>query len=81
VVKYNYTRAVNELSLTTDIPLNLPAEYHDIIVWKALMYYSQYDNNQTLYGHALSRYSFFRNRMERRLMPVVSFGKNRYNYE
>lgn len=81
VVKYNYTRAVNELSLVTDVPLNLPPEYHEVIVWKALMYYAQYDDRPTLLRHALSRYSFFRNRMERRLMPIVSFGRNRFNYE
>lgn len=80
VIKYNYTKAVNELSLVTDIPLNLPTEYHDVIMWKALMYYSQYDNNQVMYKHALSRYAFYRNKMERRLMPMPSFGRNQFDY-
>lgn len=81
VVKYNYLKAVNELSAATDTPFALPSEYHDIIFWKALTFYAQYDNNQSLYNHANSRYRFYQNRMERRLMPVVSFGKNRFNYE
>lgn len=78
VVKYNYTKAVNELSLTTDVPLNLPTEYHDIIVWKALMFYAHFDNNPTLMKHALQRYAFYRNRMERRLMPQVTFGRSHF---
>jgi hypothetical protein len=80
VVKYNYTKAVNELSSTTDVPLNLSSEYHEIIVWKALEYYAFFDKNQELLQHAHRRYSFFRNRMERREMPVVTFGRNRFNY-
>lgn len=79
VVKYNYTRAVNELSLTTDIPLNLSTEYHEIIAWKALIYYANYDANPTLLAQATSRYEFFKRKMERRTMPITSFGRSRFS--
>jgi hypothetical protein len=78
VVKYNYTKAVNELSLTTDVPLNLPSEYHDYIAWRALMYYAHFDNNAVLLKHATQRAAFYRNRMERRLMPQLTFGRNKF---
>lgn len=78
VVKYNYTRAVNELSLVTDTPLNLSSEYHEIIAWKALIYYANYDANATLLAHATERYNFFKRKMERRTMPITSFGRNRF---
>lgn len=78
VLKYNYTRAVNELTLATDVPQNLPDEYHDAIVWRAVSYYALYDQDINKFKNATRRYMFYKGRMDKRLMPTVSFGRNRY---
>jgi hypothetical protein len=42
------------------------------------MYYAHFDNNAVLLKHATQRAAFYRNRMERRLMPQLTFGRNKF---
>lgn len=81
VITYEYTKNVTELVNETDVPAALPSEYHDAIMWRALTYFADYDEDTAQFRTATKRYNFYKNRMERRLMPVVSFGRNKFNYE
>lgn len=79
VVHFTYTKTLETLTAYTDTPSSLPSEYHDAIMWRTLMLYGDYDNNLALERRAAKRFQFYKNKMEKRLMPVVTFGRSRYD--
>jgi len=46
-VTFYYTKTIDVLSGNTDIPI-LPSDYHEIIQWKACIYYAKYLENENL---------------------------------
>lgn len=77
----NYTKADGTMSAYGDTPANLPARYHDICAWMAVRKSGMYDRDRTIVGRADERIRYYRNSMERNLMPDVSWGQSRYNHE
>lgn len=61
-----------------DVPANIPADYHDWIAWEALDSFARFDKNPDLLAYATKWTSFYRLRAERSLMPIPSWGRNRY---
>lgn len=62
-----------ELVLDTDRP-TLPSQYHMAIVWRALMYYGQYEAASEAYAHGQNEYSRLMSRLLVDQMPVITFG-------
>jgi hypothetical protein len=80
-VNFVYDTAPQELDLPTDVPLTnlLPAEYHEWIAWIALGMLARYDKDPDLLAHADKNVSFYKNRAERNLMPVVRWAASKFN--
>lgn len=71
-VEFRYQRAVQELAADTDTPEGLPAKYHMDIVYRAMEYYSGYDEAQAQWKRALTRKRKMENKMYIELLPEYS---------
>lgn len=78
ILTFNYTAEPEQLSAYNDSVTSLPANYQDMIVWRTVMYYADYDSKPSMFARAERRYEFYKNRSERNLMPVPTFSWNRY---
>lgn len=75
---FDYTAVPQELSAATDTPL-LPTEYHEIIIWQALMNYGDYDEKPQVFQRAERRMKRYQNVLEFNKLPTLSFGVNIYD--
>lgn len=62
-----------ELTKDDDRP-TMPSQYHMAIVWRALMYYAQYESAPEAYSHGQNEYNRLMNRLLVDQMPVITFG-------
>lgn len=72
-VTHDYFSAPVSMSLDADEPTGLPAEYHEIIVWRALMDYAAFDSAPEVYDRANTNYSTMMKDLEADRRPVVQF--------
>ncbi len=79
ILTFYYTAEPQQLAAHGDTLTELPLQYHDMVVWRTVMYYADYDNKPAMYQRAEKRYEFYKNRAERNLMPTPTFGFNRYS--
>lgn len=78
IITFSYSAEPQSLSLYSDTVTDLPAQYHDMIFWRAVMYYADYDSKPSMFARAERRYQFFKNRAEKNLKPQITWGWNRY---
>jgi hypothetical protein len=76
---FEYTKSTPELTDYDDEPTGLPERYHDAIVWLAIKYYADFDENSRLWSKADKRY--WRNilAMDRDLGQLPTFGRCLYD--
>jgi hypothetical protein len=79
VIKFDYSATPQVFSVYTDTPSFLPTHLQDIIVWRAVMYYAQYDRAVDIERRARDRYKFYKRVLDRQKKPHFTFGRNRYN--
>lgn len=74
--KFKFAYSVNFTPLTTatDVPSELDSDYHDVIYWRAVMYWAMHDSNMAGLARAKKRHDFFYNKMVSRMTPTPSFG-------
>lgn len=78
LVGYYYTTD-SGLVNDDDTPQGLKAVYHPMIVWKALMYYGEYEQQSGILAEAQARYTSFKKRLDRETdMPAVFVSKRLY---
>lgn len=70
---FDYARTPQILEAFDDVPLNLPEEYEDIIMWKALILYGEYDEQQSVIKRATKNYMDLKYRFEKNKRPVFNF--------
>ena len=70
--EFRYQRGVQELVEDTDTPLGLPPKYHLDIVYRAMEYYSGYDETQPQWKRAVTRKRKMENKMYIELLPEYS---------
>ena len=51
-ISFTYNRTNYSMINAQDVPVRLPSQYHMLIVWKALMYYADYDRDMNLRSRA-----------------------------
>ena len=68
-LEFRYQRLVQELAQDTDTPTGLPTKYHMAIVYRAMEYYSGFDEAQPQYGRALKLGKRMMNKMYIELLP------------
>jgi hypothetical protein len=73
-IKYEGIRRVDVLDKTNnnDVPLNLHEDYHDGIVWQAVLYYAQHFEDGSKFQEAVDRFAPYKKYFEARAMPEVS---------
>jgi hypothetical protein len=82
VIHFTYTKDdAASMVLFDDTPSAIHPRYHDIIAWMAVHKSGMYDRDRTITSRADKRITYFRNAMERNLMPAVSFQPSRFNRE
>lgn len=79
LLTFNYQSSGQVLDDHCDTVEDLPVAYHDMIVWRAVMYYADYDRQPDLFARAERRYEYYKNRAEANLMPTPTFGFNRFS--
>lgn len=77
VLKLSYNAAPTSLSAYTDTP-SVDSKYHPAIVWKAVMFWAQYDHNQQAEIRAYKNYRFYKREMDRYLKPGYTWGTSLY---
>lgn len=70
--EFRYQRAVEELVADTDTPTGLPPKYHMDIVYRAMEYYSGYDETDPQWKRAAVRKRKMENKMYIELLPEYS---------
>ncbi len=80
-VNFEYT--VDDLSMTlyTDSPTTIAARYHPAIMWAAVIKSGMYDRDRAIVSRAQKEYDFYRDRMEKNLMPKLNFEPSRFDGE
>lgn len=73
VLTFQYSVLPQELSAHGDVVQTLPNNYSDVVKWRALMYYADYDDKPQTFARAERRYETYKNRLERNQMPPITF--------
>jgi hypothetical protein len=68
-----YYKTAQTLTATTDVPV-FPGKYHDMIVWRALMYYAGYESAPELYAVGQKEFNRLMTRMEGAQLPEITVG-------
>lgn len=71
-LSFDFTRSIPTMVNYNDVPLGLPEEYHEYLVWKAVEEFADFDGNGKLYTRARKRTEKYRNYMERDEMPAIN---------
>lgn len=61
LIKTSYIDVLDE---DADVPVGLPAAYHDIIVWRAIQYYAEYHQDLAMLSKAQRMFDLYHNRLE-----------------
>lgn len=77
-VFFDYATPIQTLTDFDDIP-DLPVEYHEAILWKALMYYADFDEKPQVFARAERRYMTLANVLEFNKLPTIQWGPNAYD--
>lgn len=76
---FEYTVTDSALSLYDDTPSIIPERYHMAIVWAAVVKAGMFDRDRALTSKAQMEYKFYRDRMEKNLMPGLNFEPSRFD--
>jgi len=72
-VNGSYRKSMQAMAANTDIPI-LPAQFHMILVWRALMYYGAFENAPEVYSHGQYEYNRIMSRLEINQLPEIVWG-------
>lgn len=79
IVQFHYEGEPQVLSTETEV-LNpaMKEQYEDIIVWRAVMHYADYDRKPEVWSRAKKRYDYYVNQLIRKEMPPVTYARSRF---
>lgn len=78
VLEFDYTRKFEDLVDSTDVPVGLDPKYQDILVWKAVAEYADFDNNAKVYARAAKKMEKYNYYLMRDEMPRISIGRTKF---
>lgn len=79
-VSFSYSQEIKLMSLYNDTPVLIDEKYDDLIMWKTIAYYADWDERGKLYARAnkeIKRWNFL---MDKNELPVVTFNTRRFDY-
>lgn len=80
VVYFEYQAEPQDLSASSDTLTGLPPEYQDIVTWKTVMFYADYDKKPQMYARARKRYLFYKKMVDQTLLPPVTWRPSVYRF-
>ena len=78
IMHFNFNRKLPELVDWDDTPSEIPEEYEDYLMWKALADYADWDSNQRVYARASKNLETYLYWLERDELEDPHFGPNRF---
>lgn len=72
-VKFRYGRQPQDLVEWDDVPKGLPEEWEDLILWRAVQYYGEYDEQPSVANRARGNYKNLLLRFQRQTRPKFYF--------
>ena len=76
-VTFEYSREAQSLEGLDEVCKGLPAEYEDIVMWKALQYYGEYDEQPSVAFRGRNNYKTILNSIQTLLRPKFHFKPKR----
>lgn len=78
-LQFSYT--VDDATMTNwdDTPEVIPERYHMAIMWAAVIKSGMFDRDRAIVARATKEYTFYRDRMEKNLMPTMNFEPSRFD--
>lgn len=79
VLGFDYSRTYPDMVLYNDTPVGVPEKYQDLLLWKVIAEFADYDNNSKLYNRAaknIEKYTFYLNRDK---LPAIAFANSKFN--
>ena len=70
----DYFLAPTVMTADTDVPTGLPARFHILIVYSAMMMYAAYESAPEVYQRGQAKYKELMSELEAQYMPEVTFG-------
>jgi len=77
-ITFDYTRTPQVLANFDDVPQHLPSEYEDLIMWRALMFYAEYDEQPSVLLRAKKNFTDILYRFEKQKRPKFTFRPARF---
>lgn len=77
-VEFDYTRKYDDLVEHDDLPIGVDPKYQDLLIWKAIAEYADFDNNAKVFARAaknIEKYTYYMTRDE---LPRISFGSSKF---
>lgn len=68
-----YYQAPADLAANADVPV-FPAKFHDAIVWRALMFYGEYEGDATVFAAAQTEFKRVLAKLESLYLPSIEAG-------
>lgn len=78
LITFHYRRRVTPLLNAADQPTLVPLQFHEAIVWRAVMYYAEFDHQPAVFSKAARRHMYYKKMMERDNMPKISWTPSVY---
>lgn len=73
-VRGEYFKTPQRFAADSDVPTGLPARFHEIITWRALMLLAEHDEAITSITTAANNYSEILNQLENDQLPRITLG-------
>lgn len=81
VLTFTYSSTPQELSAYDDEPEDLPIQYHDIIAWKAVMFWADFQERPSQFVRAERRYETLMNTLSKNQKPKPTFSPSPFNQD
>lgn len=78
IMHFNFNRKLPELVAWNATPSEIPEEYEDYLMWKALADYADWDSNQRVFARASKNLETYLYWLERDELEDPHFGPNRF---
>lgn len=79
ILNFHYEAEPQVLSTETEVlSPAMKEQYEDMIVWRAVMHYADFDRKNDVYLRAKKRYEYYLNQLHRKEMPMVCHAPSRF---
>lgn len=78
LLSFDFTRKAPEMEAYDDLPISLPEEYHDYLIWRAIEEYADFDQNPRLFARAQKHTRNYWNWMDRDQKQEVRFAESKF---